>query len=194
MSTRRTFRSRAASAAPRLIAVVVLPTPPFWFAIATILPIGAGIMPRRDGSTGNVPRLPLSEESEDPAVGARDGHRGLERKRGFELSGKPLRICRPRHEVAARPQETGLSERRAESPDRADRRETEAGIAQIPGALFQDFSVSERKRLKDVAKKGGALLSGFQQRHPEVRAGDCERKTGEAGARSNVNNSYAMRN
>ena len=33
MSTSRTRRSCSASAAPRLIAVVVLPTPPFWFAI-----------------------------------------------------------------------------------------------------------------------------------------------------------------
>src|SRR5947208_14782803 len=38
-STMRTLRSQAATHAPRLIAVVVFPTPPFWFASATILVI-----------------------------------------------------------------------------------------------------------------------------------------------------------
>ena len=33
-STSRTLRPRIARAAERLMAVVVLPTPPFWFAIA----------------------------------------------------------------------------------------------------------------------------------------------------------------
>src|SRR5258708_23352919 len=46
-STRRVGLPRNDSAAARLIAVVVLPTPPFWFAIATIM---AGR--RRDDSTG----------------------------------------------------------------------------------------------------------------------------------------------
>src|SRR4051812_3086994 len=35
MSIRRVDMPRAASSAPRLVAVVVLPTPPFWFAIAS---------------------------------------------------------------------------------------------------------------------------------------------------------------
>src|SRR6185436_19419248 len=39
-STRRTRRSRAPRPAPRLMAVVVLPTPPFWLAIARIVVIG----------------------------------------------------------------------------------------------------------------------------------------------------------
>src|SRR5437764_10930791 len=38
-STRRTLRSQAANDAPRLMAVVVFPTPPFWFASETILVI-----------------------------------------------------------------------------------------------------------------------------------------------------------
>jgi hypothetical protein len=112
----------------------------------------------------------------------------------LERLGKPPGIRRPRHELPAGLKERGVSESRAEIPDRADRREIEAGIAQSPGALFQDFSVSEWKRLNYVAEKGRALLSRLDQRHPEVRTGDCERKTWEAGARSDVNNSYAMRN
>ena len=39
MSTRRVERSAIASAAARLTAVVVLPTPPFWFAMAMIRPM-----------------------------------------------------------------------------------------------------------------------------------------------------------
>ena len=34
-----TFRSKAANEAAKLIVVVVYPTPPFWLAIAMILPI-----------------------------------------------------------------------------------------------------------------------------------------------------------
>ena len=37
-STTKTRQSAAASEAARLIAVVVFPTPPFWFAIAMIRP------------------------------------------------------------------------------------------------------------------------------------------------------------
>src|SRR5688500_10970830 len=37
MSMSRTFQPTAASAVARLIAVVVLPTPPFWFATATLI-------------------------------------------------------------------------------------------------------------------------------------------------------------
>lgn len=39
-STRRTFCPAMASDVARLMAVVVLPTPPFWFATATIRPFG----------------------------------------------------------------------------------------------------------------------------------------------------------
>src|SRR6266403_34765 len=39
-STSRTGTSAAASEAARLMAVVVLPTPPFWLATAMILPMG----------------------------------------------------------------------------------------------------------------------------------------------------------
>src|SRR5699024_1218453 len=38
-STSNTFFPSNASEAPKLIVVVVLPTPPFWFATAIILPI-----------------------------------------------------------------------------------------------------------------------------------------------------------
>src|SRR4029453_14409350 len=38
------LRPRIASAAARLTAVVVLPTPPFWFAIATIIRCGPGYL------------------------------------------------------------------------------------------------------------------------------------------------------
>ena len=34
-----TFRSKAANEAAKLIVVVVFPTPPFWLAIAMILPV-----------------------------------------------------------------------------------------------------------------------------------------------------------
>src|SRR4029453_10995507 len=37
MSISKTFQPTAASAVAKLIAVVVLPTPPFWFATATLI-------------------------------------------------------------------------------------------------------------------------------------------------------------
>src|SRR5262245_61174251 len=43
MSMRRMLLPQAASAVPRLIAVVVLPTPPFWLAIATTRPSCGGL-------------------------------------------------------------------------------------------------------------------------------------------------------
>src|SRR5207249_10827289 len=46
MSIRRTLRSARASAAARFTAVVVLPTPPFWFATAMILPTRPPCVPR----------------------------------------------------------------------------------------------------------------------------------------------------
>ena len=45
-STRSTLRSRAARAAPRLIAVVVFPTPPFWLAMAMTRPMVNPNVPR----------------------------------------------------------------------------------------------------------------------------------------------------
>src|ERR1700677_3658529 len=39
-STRRTLRPSRARQAARLMAVVVLPTPPFWFTTPRILPMG----------------------------------------------------------------------------------------------------------------------------------------------------------
>src|SRR3712207_2542389 len=50
MSTISTFSPMAASAVPRLIAVVVLPTPPFWLATARIRGGGAS-------GTGKAPEL-----------------------------------------------------------------------------------------------------------------------------------------
>src|SRR5262252_3818730 len=48
-SIRRTFWSYAASAAERLMAVVVLPTPPFWLAIAMIRAMRSGGLCSRTG-------------------------------------------------------------------------------------------------------------------------------------------------
>ena len=42
-STRSVRLPRSASAAARLIAVVVLPTPPFWLAMATIIESAMGV-------------------------------------------------------------------------------------------------------------------------------------------------------
>src|SRR5437773_12472758 len=65
-SIRRTRRSATASDAARLIAVVVLPTPPFWLATATILAIRSlytaiyshnhilGLMPIKSGALAQV--------------------------------------------------------------------------------------------------------------------------------------------
>src|SRR5712671_2458198 len=50
-STRSDLTSAAAKEAARLMAVVVLPTPPFWFATAITRPMGSGRlknMPLRD--------------------------------------------------------------------------------------------------------------------------------------------------
>src|SRR6185436_3211845 len=44
-STRSVWRPRRARAAARLMAVVVLPTPPFWFAIATIMRVAGHLTP-----------------------------------------------------------------------------------------------------------------------------------------------------
>src|SRR5207248_1791266 len=76
-STSRTLRSCAASEAARLTAVVVLPTPPFWFAIASSSPIGSPTLPRaavvatvmreyHGGSTRRKPPcLPMDRASDD---------------------------------------------------------------------------------------------------------------------------------
>src|SRR5690606_5175138 len=50
-SITRTFSPTAASAVPRLIAVVVLPTPPFWLAIASTRSLPAPIVKPVTGSS-----------------------------------------------------------------------------------------------------------------------------------------------
>src|SRR5450756_485292 len=55
-STSRVGLPRRDSAAARLIAVVVLPTPPFWFAIATIILDGAAIIARHPTRRGHAQR------------------------------------------------------------------------------------------------------------------------------------------
>src|ERR671934_1432833 len=61
-STTRTRLPRPASAAPRLTAVVVLPTPPFWLAIAIIL-----ARPEGRSSAGRASGLGLSTPRAEPA-------------------------------------------------------------------------------------------------------------------------------
>src|SRR5204862_6638596 len=57
-SSSRTRRPVRANAAARLTVVVVLPTPPFWLAIAMILLNGrASSQSMKKGSHGQVPRL-----------------------------------------------------------------------------------------------------------------------------------------
>src|SRR5690348_12118038 len=43
-STTRTWTPRSASAAPRFRAVVVLPTPPFWFAMAIVFDVDINML------------------------------------------------------------------------------------------------------------------------------------------------------
>src|SRR5215212_957322 len=63
-STISTARPLAARAVPRLMAVVVLPTPPFWFAIASTRP--------RPGEGGSVASdTAQSGDDQDPSIGIR---------------------------------------------------------------------------------------------------------------------------
>src|SRR3954469_10239171 len=55
-STRRTRFSATASEAARFTAVVVFPTPPFWFAIARTDPIQEPPSARQPRDVGDVPR------------------------------------------------------------------------------------------------------------------------------------------
>src|SRR5690606_13793984 len=91
-SITRTSRSAAAMAAPRLIAVVVLPTPPFWLTIATMR--GPEWSPRRCSAFDT----PDSHDLEDrparvgAARGAHDLHLpDLPRLGQFVLDPRPLR-------------------------------------------------------------------------------------------------------
>ncbi len=60
------FRPRMASAAARLTAVVVLPTPPFWLAMATIM----RLKPETQEWRGNEPRQSWTVESSRCSLGA----------------------------------------------------------------------------------------------------------------------------
>src|SRR6266702_2724830 len=104
-STRRTRCSRSARAAPRLTAVVVLPTPPFWLAIAIVF--ATRMAPsltdargdyhavvegrRRGGRRGNEPG---DHRRPDPGGGARCGLGGLPARSG---AAAPDRAVRARH-------------------------------------------------------------------------------------------------
>ena len=74
-STRRTRRSARASDAPRLMAVVVLPTPPFWLATAIILPIFNYLQPL----SGPKSRASGSADRREPLFQA------IDRVSGFSL-------------------------------------------------------------------------------------------------------------
>src|ERR1700722_11928314 len=74
-----TFSPTAASAVPRLMAVVVLPTPPFWWAIASTRgPAGGGAWLAAgspwgldDGAEGSDTRASLSAYARGASSGAR---------------------------------------------------------------------------------------------------------------------------
>src|SRR3954452_24252031 len=70
-STISTERSLAASAVPRLIAVVVLPTPPFWLATASTRPRPAGIC-------SLAPDTLQPADDEDTALGVRQARLPLD--------------------------------------------------------------------------------------------------------------------
>src|SRR5262245_55136171 len=65
-STSSTLRLVAASEAARLTAVVVLPTPPFWFATAMIFLIGSPARERNDAALGVEARHGEVVQGRDP--------------------------------------------------------------------------------------------------------------------------------
>src|SRR5918993_43144 len=88
MSTTRILSPFPARYAARLMAVVLLPTPPFWFTMATIV-LTAGILARRLSALLSE-RLAVSwpqfQTGEDTVLGSPGSFRGL---RGFDLSHRP---------------------------------------------------------------------------------------------------------
>src|SRR3978361_1243826 len=74
-STSRTLRPYSASAAPRLIVVVVLPTPPFWLHIAITRALPCRVRGRGSGRSG-IGR-PVGPRSTPPACGGTTGLLGL---------------------------------------------------------------------------------------------------------------------
>src|SRR5262245_49432063 len=99
----RTLRSRAARPADRLIAVVVLPTPPFWLATATTRLIGRHYQP---GSTWNTPR---PGERGRLGVDATRGWAGP--SRAETGAGERRRVGRPRWSRRAGPLRVGSENR-----------------------------------------------------------------------------------
>src|SRR3954467_4806002 len=80
-STSRTLRPYSANAAPRLIVVVVLPTPPFWLHIEMTRALPWMLIGRGSGSCG-IGRPGVRELRDRAAGGAEDGLDGLS-NRGF---------------------------------------------------------------------------------------------------------------
>ena len=94
-STSSTLRPYSASEAPRLIVVVVLPTPPFWLHIETTRAGPCSVSCRGSGIIGHRPAGRAELRLGQPAAGARTGGgraraahlRGWERGKGLRSSG-----------------------------------------------------------------------------------------------------------
>src|ERR671911_655919 len=88
LNSRARLETSSTSAPTRLMAVVLLPTPPFWFTMATIV-LTAGILARRLSALLSE-RLAVSwpqfQTGEDTVLGSPGVFRGL---RGFDLSHRP---------------------------------------------------------------------------------------------------------
>src|SRR5262245_18634542 len=163
-SISRTFWSYAARAAERLMAVVVLPTPPFWLAIAMIRAMRSGGLSSRtryrpiDIATFHVEHrragasAALSKGRGGSLIRAGDRNDHLERPVSRRDASRGL-VGRPEEQEAFRPQKRRVPDRDRQVSNGPARRDAESLPADFLASHLQNLDPVEPQDADDVPQK-----------------------------------------
>src|SRR5262245_38628875 len=150
-------------AAPRLIAVVVLPTPPFWLAIAMMRPMECRPIMFANPASANENRKPgdvprgtsgeLLEDRDPPRPPPRDRQFPSEPEARPQLPQHRRGISSPREQAASVAQELRVADPGVEAADRPGRRHVERLPADFFDSSLEDRRIREAQGPLDVPEK-----------------------------------------
>src|SRR5438270_919580 len=178
-SIRRTLCSASASAAPRLTAVVVLPTPPFWFAIEMVRAIRTRVYPMVS-SGGSRRRLPYNTaRCAGPDVPGDGGLAWRQPHPGGDLL-RPLRADHAGQGFHADPQQRQAHAGAGDHPQQGDPVQPARGRADRPERLEEAPGPGQKgpagePRQRHRAEQPEELLRGFHPAPTEVVQGGAVR-------------------
>ena len=135
----------------------------------------------------------LAEDPDDPSGRTRDRDCSKERKVG-QLPGDSLRLGRPGKEASAGPEKGCAPHPVGEASDGPGGRESEGLPADFLDSGLEDRNIREAEIARDMAKKGCPFPSRLDERNRQIGPRNGQRQSREPGSRSDIHNSFAIRN